>query len=247
MQAKEYVDWLCDTFPNTYTREYAESWAKNEHVSFLAWQAARAQPADLRSGDFYDVRELIMHLERNVEMGPHTACTPEERERQWRIVVAAHSDSFEIVGTTGTVFVTSRQAIVSLVDKIFKALGTPPEWQEYALNQCLVEGCPGRDVPKPTTPPAQVPAVWHDVVAKLITLAHATNIALDDSEEREGDDGREHAVSSFNFDAVCRALDALEELPDDKPGYALDAAGKACWALRDLLALAAAPQPKGGE
>ncbi|WBF05234.1 hypothetical protein [Burkholderia phage CSP3] len=74
----------------------------------------------------------------------------------------------------------------------------------------------------------------------LIELTRATFIALDDSEEREGPDGREHVIDSANFDRISAALDRLEELPDDRPGYTLDAGGKAEWALRAILA---APQP----
>ncbi|MBR7929443.1 hypothetical protein [Burkholderia ambifaria] len=75
-----------------------------------------------------------------------------------------------------------------------------------------------------------------EVMAALIELTRATFIAFDDSEEQEGPDGRQHAIDSANFDAVSNALDRLEELPDDKPGYTLDAAGKAEWALRTVLA-----------
>lgn len=50
----------------------------------------------------------------------------------------------------------------------------------------------------------------------LIDLARATYLALEDSEERQGADGREHVIDSANFDAVSNALDALEALPDDK-------------------------------
>jgi hypothetical protein len=72
----------------------------------------------------------------------------------------------------------------------------------------------------------------------LIELTRATFIALDDSEEREGSDGREHVINSANFDRISAALDRLEELPDDRPGYTLDAGGKAEWALRSILVTA---------
>jgi len=86
----------------------------------------------------------------------------------------------------------------------------------------------------------QAEPVARDVIAKLIALTRAVNIALDDSEERDGIDGREHVIDSVNFDAVCDALELLEELPDNKPGWAMNAADKAAWALRHLTA--AAPQ-----
>lgn len=82
----------------------------------------------------------------------------------------------------------------------------------------------------------QADPVARDVIAKLVALTRAVNIALDDSEERDGIDGREHVIGSVNFDAVCDALEALEELPDNKPGWAMNAADKAEWALRHLSA-----------
>lgn len=91
-------------------------------------------------------------------------------------------------------------------------------------------------------PPAQQQAVpvARDVIAKLVALTSAVNIAMDDSEERDGADGCEYVIDRVNFDAVCNALDALEELPDNRPGWAMSAADKAAWALRHLTD--AAPQ-----
>ena len=86
----------------------------------------------------------------------------------------------------------------------------------------------------PQTAPA-VPDRWRDVVRDLVALARVVSIALDDSEERQGDEGRVHLIDSDNFDEVCGALDKLDELPDDKPGYTLGPAGKTEWALRRLL------------
>ncbi|MBX9348689.1 hypothetical protein K5M36_16505 [Chromobacterium vaccinii] len=74
------------------------------------------------------------------------------------------------------------------------------------------------------------------VIAGLIELARVVTLAMDDSEERCGDEGRVHLIDSDNFDFVSAELDGLDELPDDKPGYTLGPAGKAEWALRGLLA-----------
>ncbi|MGD1826920.1 hypothetical protein A203_16590 [Chromobacterium violaceum] len=87
---------------------------------------------------------------------------------------------------------------------------------------------------RPQTAPV-VPDCWRDVVRDLVALAQVVSIALDDSEERQGDEGRVHLIDSDNFDEVCGALDKLDELPDDKPGYTLGPAGKAEWVLRRLL------------
>lgn len=79
----------------------------------------------------------------------------------------------------------------------------------------------------------------------LITLARETFHLLDNSEEREGDDGLELVVSRTDFDAVSAILDLLDELPDDQPGVTMGPAAKAEWALRDLFyrPIAAAPEP----
>lgn len=50
------------------------------------------------------------------------------------------------------------------------------------------------------------------------------------------DDGNGlHIMFAPDFDELSEALDALDGLPDDKPGYTLSGAGKAAWALRDLV------------
>lgn len=66
----------------------------------------------------------------------------------------------------------------------------------------------------------------------LLQLAYAAWCAADDSEEMQ--DGT-HVIDGENFQAVCKALDALNELPDDQPGYTMGEAAKARWALRRLL------------
>ena len=76
------------------------------------------------------------------------------------------------------------------------------------------------------------------VIRALIALAHATFLALEDSEEFEGDQGRCHSITGQDFDDVAASLDALDELPDDRPGYTLAPYGKAQWALRRLLGIA---------
>jgi cation transport regulator ChaB len=89
-------------------------------------------------------------------------------------------------------------------------------------------------------PQARLTDQQRRVIGLLIDLTRAAFHALDDSEERQGDDGRVHVIHSNNFDAVSNALDRLDELPDDRPGYTLGPAGKAEWAL--LAEQSAAPQ-----
>lgn len=81
------------------------------------------------------------------------------------------------------------------------------------------------------------------VVLMLIRVARAAFHAADDSEQVQVEDGLAHVVNSQDFDELSNALDALEELPDDQPGYIMHGPAKAEWALRALLA--AAPQPVG--
>lgn len=74
------------------------------------------------------------------------------------------------------------------------------------------------------------------VVQMLVRVARAAFHAAEDSEQVEGDDGLVHVVSSQDFDDLSDALDALEELPDDQPGWTMHGPAKAEWALRALLA-----------
>lgn len=70
-----------------------------------------------------------------------------------------------------------------------------------------------------------------ETVTKLIAVARAAFHAADDSEEREGDDGREYVIDSRSFDELSNALDAFDELPDDRPGYTMTGPARAEWAL----------------
>ncbi|MFI8616521.1 hypothetical protein ACIGHN_13550 [Acidovorax sp. NPDC077693] len=73
------------------------------------------------------------------------------------------------------------------------------------------------------------------VVRDLIELARRVHLALDDSEEQQGQDGRQHAIDGQHFDDLCEAIDHLEDLPDDKPGEIMGPSSKAEWALRQVL------------
>lgn len=72
----------------------------------------------------------------------------------------------------------------------------------------------------------------HPVVAMLIEVARCAHLALDDSEEQVGADGRCHVLDGGSFDSLSQSLDTLDELPDDRPGYTMGPAQKAEWALR---------------
>lgn len=93
---------------------------------------------------------------------------------------------------------------------------------------------------------APAPTASHPVVAMLIEVARSAYLALDESEEREGEDGRIHVLDDTAFDDLSNALDKLDELPDDQPGCTMGPAQKAEWALRSLPAPSASPMRNAG-
>lgn len=76
------------------------------------------------------------------------------------------------------------------------------------------------------------------VIQLLIDVARAAYYALDDT----CDDGNGLHWDEQSHDALSNALDKLDELPDDRPGYVMGPAAKAEWALRDLLSPPTAPR-----
>lgn len=83
--------------------------------------------------------------------------------------------------------------------------------------------------------PRGITELQRQAVVGLLNLASAAFNAADDSEEVEGDNGREHRICSSDFDALSDALDALDELPDDQPGYDMTGPARAKWALREVI------------
>ena len=77
---------------------------------------------------------------------------------------------------------------------------------------------------------------------QLLDLARHADHALDDSEEVQQDGIRSHIVQAQDFHDVVEAIDALNELPDDKPDVTMGPADKAEWALRRLLLTHGAPR-----
>lgn len=71
-------------------------------------------------------------------------------------------------------------------------------------------------------------------IMALIKLAVAAMDAMENSEGRRED---EEVVILFEpwTGQLNTALDELDKLPDDRPGYIMSSAAKAQWALRDLL------------
>ena len=83
---------------------------------------------------------------------------------------------------------------------------------------------------------SQATVTEYTAIQWLLNVAQRVHLALDDSEELQGDQGRQHAIDGQHFDDVSTALERLEELPDDKPDVTMGPAQKAEWALRRLLA-----------
>lgn len=107
-------------------------------------------------------------------------------------------------------------------------------WTRDAAERARLE----QETGAPATPFFATPALTAShlkVVQDLIELARRVHLALDDSEEQQGPNGRQHVLDSQHFDDLCEALDCLEDLPDDKPGMTMGPAGKADWALRQVL------------
>lgn len=86
---------------------------------------------------------------------------------------------------------------------------------------------------------SEIPQKWRNAIDALVKVAQASYRAADDSEEREGDDGREHVISSHDFDELSNALDLLDELPEpDDPNQEYSGP------MRAAAMLTAAPKPE---
>lgn len=83
--------------------------------------------------------------------------------------------------------------------------------------------------------PAAMPLtdIERSALEGLLQVALTAFHAADDSE----DDGAEHIINAqrVDMDRLGEALDMLDELPDDQPGYVMAGPARARWALRRLL------------
>ena len=70
-------------------------------------------------------------------------------------------------------------------------------------------------------------------LSNLLQIARAIYYALDDSEER----GKEIILTLEHYNLLNLGLACLDDLPDDKPGYAMGPAAKAAWALRRIIGI----------
>ena len=73
-------------------------------------------------------------------------------------------------------------------------------------------------------------------IRRLLKVAGAAESMANDFSMHVLDSGGEHViVEQSAFNELSEALDSLDELPDDKPGYVLGGAAKAAWALHDII------------
>lgn len=106
----------------------------------------------------------------------------------------------------------------------FTALREPPSERSIELN--------GEYVPLYAAPPAQgVHLGQISVIECLLRVAYAAWNLADNTE----DDGVVLNVAQSDFYNLAEALDKLDELPDDQPGYVMEGAAKARWALRAII------------
>lgn len=70
------------------------------------------------------------------------------------------------------------------------------------------------------------------VIAMALDVVRCAHAAMENTE----DDGEGLHWDQADFDALSAAMDKLDELPDDRPGYVMGPAAKVEWALQQLAA-----------
>ncbi|MGZ9893073.1 hypothetical protein ACXXNA_05895 [Bordetella bronchiseptica] len=118
-------------------------------------------------------------------------------------------------------------------------LGFTPE-EEKAIEAMYLAFGESFDYPcaAPASAPVALSGVERQAVTGLIAVARAAFTVCDDAEDT--------GVATVNVDRddiakLGEALDLLDELPDDQPGYSMGPSNRAEWALRRLLGVASAP------
>ena len=109
-------------------------------------------------------------------------------------------------------------------------------------------GCAAALAAQPVQQPAAVVGQerWANAINALLSVATAAYEAMDNSEERanaSGGEDAEYIIQGNDFTALSAAMDQIDALPDDRPGYTLSGGARASWALRDLFT---APVPAAG-
>jgi hypothetical protein len=78
---------------------------------------------------------------------------------------------------------------------------------------------------------------WLHELASAAYQAMDNTETFDDEVEQDGAFVKveRYAMEETDFKAICTAMDALDLLPDDQPGYTMTPNAKARWALRRLV------------
>lgn len=108
----------------------------------------------------------------------------------------------------------------------------PPEPFEQAIAAALAS--PSLTAgPKPFPPPLELG----------LALIDACCLALDNSEQATRDGEEVQILFEPWASELCAALDRLDELPDDQPGYVMSSNMKLRWALRTIGVTSSDPNP----
>ena len=114
---------------------------------------------------------------------------------------------------------------------------TSDQMRGYAIDYGMQLG---RAALQPVQQPAAVAGQerWASAINALLSVATAAYYAMDNSEERanaSGGEDAEYIIQGNDFTALSAAMDEIDALPDDRPGYTLSGGARASWALRDLF------------
>ncbi|AYN21626.1 hypothetical protein [Alcaligenes aquatilis] len=134
--------------------------------------------------------------------------------------------------------------IKAIEEKELKARDAALEEAAVAMEQTSRQGGAlviralksGSEAQQPVSGADGLPVPLTEIERKAITglielAAKAYNVA----EDSEDDGSESNRVDKSSMLVLNNALDALEELPDDQPGYTMGPSNKAEWALRRLL------------
>lgn len=118
------------------------------------------------------------------------------------------------------------------------------DWIDKAIRD-LCESIPEDDPDAIVSTPSEIRAaiesnipsgltdLQRQALEGLLALARASYHAVDDGQVLSP--AGSVVIEPNAAEALSLALDRLEELPDDQPGYTMSGPAKAAWALRDLM------------
>lgn len=202
------VQWSEDYNPSSGDRLYLRPQpAQGEHEQRscepAAWLNVIGELSDTkRNSDDEAVGVRAAALIRGLEK---RSCEGSERRPMADEVVKGACAAYSAAGWDGT-------------NPTPKRMRAALEWYESALPRGLPAGSDALLTP-----------IERSVIERLLDVCmHAFNL-MDDTED---DGSGKLLVPRDSFDVLSKAMDALDDLPDDRPGYAMNEPAKAGWALR---------------